>query len=61
MRWNKKSCFTGLEKREHYISYHVTQELEIEELIKKWLPYVYILRPLSLKQKIEDELRLYLQ
>ena len=43
------------------VSYHVTQELEIEELIKKWLPYVYILRPLSLKQKIEDELRLYLQ
>ena len=32
------------------ISYQVTQELEIEELIKKWLPYVYILKPLSLKK-----------
>ena len=42
------------------ISYQVTQEIEIEELIKKWLPYVKVVEPLSLKEKIEGELRGYL-
>ena len=32
----------------------------LEELIKKWLPYMQILTPLSLKQKIESDLREYL-
>lgn len=42
------------------ISYKVTQELEIEELIKRWLPHVKVIEPLSLKEKIESELREYL-
>ncbi len=42
------------------ISYQVTQEIEIEELIKRWLPYVKVVEPLSLKEKIEGELRGYL-
>lgn len=41
------------------ISYQVTQEIEIEELIKKWLPYIWVIKPLSLKHKIEGELRRY--
>jgi predicted DNA-binding transcriptional regulator YafY len=43
------------------VSYYVTQELEIEELIKKWLPHIYILEPLSLKEKIMKELEFYLK
>ena len=43
------------------LSYRVTQELEVEEIIKKWLPYVKVLKPLSLKEKIEEELRKYLE
>jgi len=43
------------------VSYKVTQEMEVEELIKRWLPYVKVIKPLSLKQKIEDELREYLK
>jgi predicted DNA-binding transcriptional regulator YafY len=42
------------------ISYQVTQEIEVEELIKRWLPYVRVIEPLSLKEKIEGELRWYL-
>jgi predicted DNA-binding transcriptional regulator YafY len=42
------------------ISYQVTQEIEVEELIKRWLPYVKVIEPLSLKKKIEGELREYL-
>jgi len=42
------------------ISYHVTQEIEVEELIKRWLPYVKVIEPLSLKEKIEGELKGYL-
>jgi predicted DNA-binding transcriptional regulator YafY len=43
------------------VSYQVTQELEIEELIKRWLPYVRVIKPLSLKDRIEEELRGYLK
>lgn len=42
------------------ISYYVTQEREMEELIKKWLPSIRVIEPSSLKNKIEDELRSYL-
>lgn len=42
------------------LSFRVTQELEIEELIKKWLPHIRVIEPLSLKEKIERELREYL-
>lgn len=42
------------------VSYKVTQEYEIEELIKKWIPYIKIIEPISLKNKIEDELKKYL-
>jgi len=42
------------------VSYQVTQELEVEELIKRWLPYVWVVEPLSLKERIEGELKGYL-
>ena len=42
------------------ISFKVTQDLEVEELIKKWLPFMKVIAPLSLKQKIDAELRAYL-
>ena len=54
---------TILEEKENgslMISYEVTQEIEIEELVKKWLPYVKVIEPLSLKKKLEDELNAYL-
>ena len=38
-------------------SYKVTQEMEVEELIKRWIPYVKVIEPLSLKNKIEYELK----
>ena len=43
------------------VSYRVTQEMEVEELIKRWIPFVKVIKPPSLKQKIEDELREYLK
>jgi len=42
------------------LSYQVTQEIEIEELVKRWIPYVKVIEPLSLKERIENELRGYL-
>lgn len=42
------------------LSFKVTQELEIEELIKKWLPYVKVVSPSTLKDKIIEELTQYL-
>lgn len=43
------------------LSYKLTQEMEAEELIKKWIPYIKVIEPLSLKEKIESDLREYLK
>ena len=42
------------------LSFLVTQERELEELIKKWLPHLKVITPLSLKERIEGDLRDYL-
>jgi predicted DNA-binding transcriptional regulator YafY len=42
------------------LSYRVTQEMEMEELIKRWIPYMRVVSPLSLREKIEGDLREYL-
>lgn len=42
------------------VDFKVTQEMEVETLIKSWLPYVKVISPLSLKEKIEEELKTYL-
>ena len=42
------------------LTFKVTQEMEVEELIKKWIPHMKVVSPLSLKQKIEDDLKQYL-
>ena len=42
------------------VSYMVTKPMEVEELIKRWLPYIKVIKPLSLKTKIENELKEYL-
>ncbi len=42
------------------ISFLVTQEREMEEIVKKWIPNMKVIEPLSLKEKIENELKKYL-
>jgi len=42
------------------VSFEVTQELEIEELIKKWIPFVKVLEPASLDKKIKLDIQKYL-
>jgi predicted DNA-binding transcriptional regulator YafY len=34
--------------------------MEIEELIKKWIPFIRVIKPISLKEKIENDLKKYL-
>lgn len=42
------------------LAYRVTQEMEMEELVKKWIPHMRVIEPLSLKEKIEEDLKRYL-
>ena len=52
-----------LEKKDNgnlLLSFKVTQEMEIEELIKKWIPFVKVIEPISLKEKIKSDLKSYL-
>lgn len=49
-----------LENGNLLLSFLVTQELEIEELIKKWLPYLKVIEPLSLDEKIKSDIKKYL-
>jgi len=41
-------------------SFRVTQNREMEELIKTWIPFIKVIEPLSLKEKIESDLKEYL-
>lgn len=43
------------------IKYEITQNLEIEELIYKWMPHIKVIEPLNLKNKIEKQLKSYLK
>lgn len=43
------------------VEYTVTYEHEVDELIKKWLPHVKVISPLSLKESICADLREYLK
>lgn len=49
-----------LENGNLLIKYKVTQEMEIEELVKRWIPFVKVIEPLSLKEKIDSDLTKYL-
>ena len=50
-----------LENGDIILSFKVTQELEVEELIKKWIPYIKVLEPQSLKEKITNQLEKYIK
>jgi len=43
------------------IGYKVTKIEEVDELIKRWIPHIKVIEPLLLKEKIESELRAYLE
>ena len=43
------------------LKFEITDELEIEDLIKSWIPYIKIISPLSLKKKVIQELTQYIQ
>lgn len=43
------------------VSYQVTQELELEELVKRWVPYVAVISPKSLQKKIMSDIEGYLK
>ena len=52
-----------VEKKENgnlIVSFTVTQELEVEDLIKRWIPHIIVVSPLSLKYKIKEDLKRYL-
>ena len=42
------------------LAFTVTQELEMEELIKKWIPYMKVIEPESLDKKIKEDIKQYL-
>ena len=42
------------------LSFTVTQEMEIDDLVKKWIPHMKVISPLSLREKIKDDLKEYL-
>ena len=42
------------------LSIMITHEMEIIPLVKYWIPYVKVISPVSIKEEIEEDLRLYL-
>ncbi|MDY0365863.1 MAG: WYL domain-containing protein [Arcobacteraceae bacterium] len=45
----------------YQISFMVTDEMEVEPLIKQWLPYLKVIEPISLDEKIKNDIRKYLR
>ena len=43
------------------ISYKVTQYRELDELIKKWIPFIKVVEPKELRERLKSELTEYLQ
>lgn len=43
------------------LSFKVTQEIEVEELVKRWIPHMQVIKPLTLKNKIDGDLKKYLK
>jgi len=55
---------TILEEKENgnlLIQFTVTQDIELKDLIKRWIPYVKVISPLSLKEKIAKDIAHYLE
>ena len=61
---NKKYLKSQEEKKQDdgslLLTFKVTQEMEIEELVKRWIPFVKVIEPISLKEKIDSDLKNYL-
>ena len=61
---NKKYLKSQEEKKQDdgslLLTFKVTQEMEIEELVKRWIPFVKVIEPKSLKEKIDSDLKKYL-
>ena len=49
-----------LENGNLLLSFLLTQELEIEDLIKRWLLYLKVIEPISLDEKIKSDIKKYL-
>lgn len=48
------------EKENLILSYEITNDMEILPLVKKWLPLIKIISPLSTKEKFKKEIETYL-
>lgn len=66
IHFNFKNYFKSqriLETKENgnlIISYDITQYMEIESFIKSWMPFMKVIEPIDLKNRIEVELKEYL-
>jgi len=49
------------EKPKLQLSFHITNDMEILPLVKKWLPHLKIISPTVTKNKLNEELKHYLQ
>jgi len=43
------------------LSYTVTQDLEMMDIVKRWIPYMKVVSPVSLKEQIAKDITKYLK
>ena len=43
------------------LSYTVTQESEMLDIVKRWMPYMKVVEPQSLREMIHRDIELYLK
>lgn len=45
---------------EYFVSTNISFDDEILNIVKQWIPYIEILKPIELQEKLEDVLKKYL-
>jgi len=50
-----------LENRDILVVYEINNDMEIIPIIQRWIPFVRVIEPLRIKEKIEENIRLFVK
>ena len=50
-----------LKNEDIFVVYEISNDMEIIPIIQRWMPFVQVIEPLRVKERIEENLRVYLK
>jgi len=58
---NTQRVLKQLKSKEFLVSYFISDDMEIIPLIQRWIPFVSVVEPLRIKEKIDENLKLFMK